>query len=147
MSLEKVEQTTEALAEALADQKEIDDAIAVGGQVAVKAAGVEDVDEADLELELAEMVKEQQEAEEAIRLAQAKAKAELEAKEAAREALRARPAAAEDHAVSPIEHPPIESTSLRHEDLRRADNGLQPEEESQPHAGERSKEASPVLAE
>ncbi|EIW70984.1 hypothetical protein TREMEDRAFT_67523 [Tremella mesenterica DSM 1558] len=57
LSLDKVEETTEALASALADQREVDDAMAIGEKILVQNA----VDEDDLEKELEAMVKDAEE--------------------------------------------------------------------------------------
>ncbi|KAJ9098944.1 hypothetical protein QFC19_006168 [Naganishia cerealis] len=59
---EHIDTTMDALAEAMADQQEIDDAIQSGGQVAVSAAGME-ADEGDLQRELEGLVKEREEEE------------------------------------------------------------------------------------
>ena len=53
---DRVDSTTEALAETLADQREIDEAIQHGGEVAMSAGGRVAADEDDLERELAGMV-------------------------------------------------------------------------------------------
>lgn len=56
---DRVEQTTERLAETLADQREIDDAIRLGGAVAVGT--VDEMDEGELESELQALVEEEKE--------------------------------------------------------------------------------------
>lgn len=57
LSPDRVEQTTDDLADALASQREVDDAIRIGGAVAVGASG--DIDEGDLEDELAGLVEDE----------------------------------------------------------------------------------------
>jgi charged multivesicular body protein 7 len=59
LDLEHVERTTEALAEVMSNQEEIDSAVRIGGEVAVGSGGV--VDDDDLKRELEEMVKEEKE--------------------------------------------------------------------------------------
>lgn len=61
LDLEEVERTTEEMAEVMANQEEVDSAIRVGGQLATKAGGVEEVDEDELKRELEEMVKDERE--------------------------------------------------------------------------------------
>jgi charged multivesicular body protein 7 len=56
LQLSHVDSTMDALAEALADQQEIDVAIQSGGKAAVDAAGVQEADEGMLEKELAELM-------------------------------------------------------------------------------------------
>ncbi|TYJ53251.1 hypothetical protein B9479_006118 [Cryptococcus floricola] len=63
LSPDYVAQTTDALADAMADQSEIDDAVRVGGEVAMGSRRVE-VDEDDLADELAALVEEEKRAEE-----------------------------------------------------------------------------------
>lgn len=60
-----VDSTMDALAETMADQKEIDDAIQSGGQLAVSAAGIEEADDDELARELEALVKERGEEEKA----------------------------------------------------------------------------------
>lgn len=60
LDLDRVEKTTQELADVLASQEEVDQAIRVGGRVAVGAAGVE-VDEDELERELEGLVLEEKE--------------------------------------------------------------------------------------
>lgn len=60
-----VDSTMDALAETMADQKEIDDAIQSGGQLAVSAAGIEEADDDELARELDALVKERDEEEKA----------------------------------------------------------------------------------
>jgi charged multivesicular body protein 7 len=73
---DRVDNTTEALAETLADQREIDEAIQQGGQVAMAAGGRVAADEDELEKELADMV--QAEKDRAKEEAEAKDKAKVE---------------------------------------------------------------------
>ena len=63
LSADRVEKTTEDLAVQLANQREVDDAIRIGGAVAVGAAG-EMVDDDELEKELEGLVKEEKELQE-----------------------------------------------------------------------------------
>lgn len=78
---DRVDSTTEALAETLADQHEIDEAIQHGGEVAMGAAGRVDVDEDELEKELAEIVRDEK-----ARADEAEAAREAEVREEARRA-------------------------------------------------------------
>ncbi|WVQ74242.1 hypothetical protein IAR50_003839 [Cryptococcus sp. DSM 104548] len=76
LSLDHITQTTDALAEAMADQNEIDEAVRVGGEVAMGNRRVE-VDEDDLASELEALVEEEKREEEKKALARgAKAKEE-----------------------------------------------------------------------
>jgi len=68
LDLEHVERTTEALAEVMSNQEEIDTAVRIGGEVAVGGGGV--VDDDDLKNELEEMVKEEKEKEAEARMAE-----------------------------------------------------------------------------
>ncbi|KAJ9113220.1 hypothetical protein QFC22_006059 [Naganishia vaughanmartiniae] len=58
-----IDSTMDALAETMADQQEIDDAIQSGGQLAVSAAGLEEADEDALQKELEGLVIEREEEE------------------------------------------------------------------------------------
>ena len=73
---ERITSTTDDLAEVLADQHEIDDAIRSGGAIATSAAGV-DVDEDELADELQDLIKEEEQAKQAVAAASAK-QAEVE---------------------------------------------------------------------
>ncbi|WWD21781.1 hypothetical protein CI109_106268 [Kwoniella shandongensis] len=59
LSLDKIADTTDALAEAMADQEEIDQAVRLGGEVAMGSKRVE-VDEEDLAAELEGLVEEEE---------------------------------------------------------------------------------------
>ncbi|WWC59757.1 uncharacterized protein I303_102319 [Kwoniella dejecticola CBS 10117] len=79
LSPDKISATTDALAEAMADQEEIDQAVRIGGELATGSKRVE-VDEDDLAAELAELVEEEKAAQAEARAAEeAKAKAAEEA--------------------------------------------------------------------
>jgi len=67
LDLDHVERTTEALAEVMSNQEEIDTAVRIGGEVAVGSGGV--VDDDDLKKELEDMVKEEKEKEAEARMA------------------------------------------------------------------------------
>ncbi len=56
LQLSHVDSTMDSLAEALADQKEIDAAIQTGGKAAVGAASLEEPDDAELEKELEQLM-------------------------------------------------------------------------------------------
>lgn len=59
-----IDATMESMSDALADHAEIEQAISLGNEQAQRAAGVEDVDEAELDDELAELVRVETEAKE-----------------------------------------------------------------------------------
>ncbi|KAF8308113.1 hypothetical protein DL93DRAFT_2231869 [Clavulina sp. PMI_390] len=61
LQAENVEQTMNRLSDALADHKEIEEAISMGGELAVQAGQSEIIDEAELDSELAVLVKEAEE--------------------------------------------------------------------------------------
>jgi charged multivesicular body protein 7 len=63
LDLDHVEKTTEALAEVMANQEEVDSAIRLGGEIAVGSGGVV-VDDDELRKELEDMVKEEKAARE-----------------------------------------------------------------------------------
>ncbi|KAK8847685.1 hypothetical protein IAR55_005544 [Kwoniella newhampshirensis] len=75
LSLDRIAETTDALAEAMADQEEIDQAVRLGGEVAMGSKRVE-VDEEDLAAELEGLVQE-----ETIRAAAESAKKQAEEEE------------------------------------------------------------------
>ncbi|WWC68242.1 uncharacterized protein I206_102165 [Kwoniella pini CBS 10737] len=58
LSIEKIENTTNLLAEVIADQEEIDQAIKIGGELSMNEKRIE-IDEEELVSELAELVKEE----------------------------------------------------------------------------------------
>lgn len=58
LSLEHIEETTDELAEVMANQKEVDDAVQAGGQIAMGSSKI-DVDEDELAAELAGLVEEE----------------------------------------------------------------------------------------
>ncbi|KAG8904513.1 hypothetical protein FRB99_001646, partial [Tulasnella sp. 403] len=73
LQMSSIEQTMENMSEALADHKEIEDAISLGNEDAQRAAGVVEPDESELADELAALVEEQvqeQREQEAVRKAQ-----------------------------------------------------------------------------
>ncbi|WVR04870.1 hypothetical protein IAU60_001882 [Kwoniella sp. DSM 27419] len=97
LSPERVAETTDALAEAMADQEEIDRAVRVGGELAMAGTTARmDVDEDALAAELEALV-EQEKAEKAEQ-----AEAEAKAKVKALEAERARAAQAAKAAKTPV---------------------------------------------
>jgi len=59
--MDNVERTTEALAEVMSNQEEVDNAIRIGGEIAVGASGRESVDDDELKKELEEMVRDEKE--------------------------------------------------------------------------------------
>ncbi|KAH8923932.1 hypothetical protein BT69DRAFT_1333411 [Atractiella rhizophila] len=63
LSPDKVDETMESLSETLADQKEIDDAIGIGGDLARRSGGAEEIDDDELKKEL-EMLEEEVKGEE-----------------------------------------------------------------------------------
>jgi charged multivesicular body protein 7 len=67
---ERVDSATDALAESLADQREIDEAIQQGSQVAIGANGRVLTDDDELEKELADMVRDEKERVEAEKQAE-----------------------------------------------------------------------------
>lgn len=80
LSPDRVERTTEDLAEALASQREVDDAIRIGGAVAMGGTSVGDIDEGELESELEALVQEEKEKEAAkVRIAEVEKQKKLEA--------------------------------------------------------------------
>lgn len=96
LNLDKVDTTMDNLASALADSKEIDDAVRIGGEIAVAAGGVAaGADDDELAHELAALVEEEkaaQAAREAERKerekeAEDKAEAEIKAREEAQRKL------------------------------------------------------------
>lgn len=78
LDADRVEKTTTQLADTLADQKEIDDAIRIGGQVAIGAGGVEGGDDDELAKELEELIQEEKNAAAAAAAEDEKKKAEEE---------------------------------------------------------------------
>jgi charged multivesicular body protein 7 len=60
LQMDSVDQTMENMSDALADYKEIEDAIKIGNEGALSAAGVEEVDDDELAEELKALVLEQQ---------------------------------------------------------------------------------------
>lgn len=84
LNLDKVDETMDNLASAIADSKEIDDAVRLGGEVAVAASGVDvGADDDELADELAALVEEE-------KAAQAERESKERAAAAAQDALRAR---------------------------------------------------------
>jgi len=90
LQLSNIDETTENMSEALANHKEIEDAIGLGNEDTLAAAGVSGSDEKELEDELEALVLEQKKEEEAeSQRIESEAKANAEKEEAADEKLRA----------------------------------------------------------
>ena len=70
LDLDHVERTTEALAEVMSNQEEIETAVRIDGEVAVGGSSGAGVDDDDLKKELEEMVKEEKEKEAEARTAE-----------------------------------------------------------------------------
>ena len=70
LDLDHVERTTEALAEVMSNQEEIETAVRIGGEVAVGGSSGAGVDDDDLKKELEEMVREEKEKEAEARTAE-----------------------------------------------------------------------------
>jgi len=81
LDMDNVEKTTEALAEVMSNQEEVDNAIRIGGEIAVGASGREGVDDDELKKELEEMVRDEKERQR-VEAAEAKLAEREKAKEA-----------------------------------------------------------------
>ncbi|OCF40884.1 charged multivesicular body protein 7 [Kwoniella heveanensis CBS 569] len=87
LSPDRIAETTDALADAMADQEEIDQAVRIGGELAMGSRRVVEVDEDELAAELADLVEEEKAEQEREReREQARAKEREEAKRSAESA-------------------------------------------------------------
>jgi len=107
LDMDNVERTTEALAEVMSNQEEVDNAIRTGGEIAVGASGRESVDDDELKKELEEMVRDEKERQ---RVENLEAKLAERAKEKEKEATAApEPTPVPAPASAPVAEPSMSS--------------------------------------